>query len=132
MRSKRADRQYWEPAMTPRRYGPLAYVPINRRPPLSWPNGQSGLWVNPNVEFFGLDDVMPSNLNHPVPRDQVKIPNVHNLAVRLREFRQYLAADGGVEPIRHPRQHRAQQRVWDHHPEIIEEGNRLGWEWIGH
>jgi allantoinase len=21
------------------------------------------LWVNPNVEFFGLDDVMPSNLN---------------------------------------------------------------------
>jgi len=25
--------------MTPRRYGPLAYVPIHRRPPLTWPNG---------------------------------------------------------------------------------------------
>lgn len=57
--------------MTPRRYGPLAYVPINRRPPLGWPNGaRVALWVNPNVEFFGLDDVMPGNLNDRVPRDQ--------------------------------------------------------------
>ena len=40
------------------------------------------LWVNPNVEFFGLDDVMPSNLNDRVPRDQAKIPNVRNWAVR--------------------------------------------------
>jgi hypothetical protein len=61
--------------MTPRRYGPLAYVPINRRPPLSWPNGAGvALWVNPNVEFFSLDDVMPSNLNDRVPRDRPRSP----------------------------------------------------------
>ena len=42
--------------MTPRRYGPLAYLPIHRSPPLIWPNGAHvALWVNPNVEFFGLD-----------------------------------------------------------------------------
>jgi hypothetical protein len=36
--------------MTPRRYGPLAYVPINRRPPLARPSGaRVALWVNPNV-----------------------------------------------------------------------------------
>jgi hypothetical protein len=69
--------------MTPRRYGPLAYVPIHRRLPLTWPDGARGaLWVNPNVEFFGLDDVMPSNLNDRVPREQAKIPNVRNWAVR--------------------------------------------------
>ena len=69
--------------MTPRRSGPLAFVPINRRPPLAWPSGaRVALWVNPNVEFFGLDDVMPSNLNDRVPRDQAKIPNVRNRAVR--------------------------------------------------
>jgi allantoinase len=46
--------------MTPRRYGPLAYVPITRRPKLSWPGGaRVAPWVNPNIEFFGLDDVMP-------------------------------------------------------------------------
>jgi hypothetical protein len=48
--------------MTPRRYGPLPYVPITRRPKLTWPNGaRVALWVNPNMEFFGLDDVMPGN-----------------------------------------------------------------------
>ena len=46
--------------MTPRRYGPLAFVPITRRPQLTWPDGaRVALWVNPNIEFFGLDDVMP-------------------------------------------------------------------------
>ena len=73
--------------MTPRRYGPLAYVPIHRRPPLIWPNGaRVALWVNPNVEFFGLDDVMP------------------------RQPRRHLAADGGADPLWHPRQRRPEQR----------------------
>jgi allantoinase len=49
--------------MTPRRYGPLTDVPITRRPKLTWPGGaRVALWVNPNIEFFGLDDVMPGNL----------------------------------------------------------------------
>jgi hypothetical protein len=34
--------------MTPRRYGPLAYVPITRRPQLIWPDSaRVALWVNP-------------------------------------------------------------------------------------
>jgi hypothetical protein len=28
--------------MTPRRYGPLPYVPITRRPKLTWPDGARG------------------------------------------------------------------------------------------
>ena len=35
---------------------------------------------NPNIEFFGLDDVMPGNLNERVPREHAKIPNVRNWA----------------------------------------------------
>jgi allantoinase len=69
--------------MTPRRYGPLAYLPITRRPKLTWPGGaRVALWVNPNIEFFGLDDVMPGNLNERVPREHAKVPNVRNWAVR--------------------------------------------------
>ena len=65
--------------MTPRRYGPFPYVPITRRPKLSWPNGaRVALWVNPNIEFFGLDDVMPNNVNERVPRETGRIPNVRN------------------------------------------------------
>ena len=120
--------------MTPRRYGPLAYVPINRRPPLAWPkDARVALWVNPNVEFFGLDDVMPSNLNDRLPRDQAKIPNVRNWAVRdygnrigiwrLMEVlsRYGIRASAALN-----------SEVCDHHPEIIAEGGKLGWEWIGH
>ena len=120
--------------MTPRRYGPLAYVPINRRPPLAWPGGaRVALWVNPNVEFFGLDDVMPGNLNDRVPRDQARIPNVRNWAVRdygnrvgiwrLMEVlsRYGIRASAALN-----------SEVCDHHPEIIEAGGKLGWEWIGH
>jgi allantoinase len=69
--------------MTPRRYGPLPYVPITRRPKLTWPGGpRVARWVNPNIEFFGLDDVMPGNVNERMPREHAKIPNVRNWAVR--------------------------------------------------
>jgi allantoinase len=61
--------------MIPRRYGPLPYVPITRRPKLTWPGGaRVALWVNPNIEFFGLDDVMPGNLNERVPREHAGSP----------------------------------------------------------
>ena len=120
--------------MTPRRYGPLPYVPITRRPKLSWPGGaRVALWVNPNIEFFGLDDVMPSNLNERVPREHAKIPNVRNWAVRdygnrvgiwriMEVLTRYgIRASAALN-----------SEVCDHHPEIIEEAGRLGWELIGH
>ena len=83
------------------------------------------LWVNPNVELFGLDDVMPSNLNDRVSRDQAKIPNVRNWAVRdygnrigvwrLMEVlsRYGIRASAALN-----------SEVCDHHPEIIEEGGK--------
>jgi hypothetical protein len=91
------------------------------------------LWVNPNVEFFGLDDVMPSNLNDRVPRDQAKVPNVRNWAVRdygnrvgIWRLTEVLSRYGiRASAALH-------SEVCDHHPEIIEAGGKLGWEWIGH
>src|SRR6266404_924727 len=120
--------------MIPRRYGPLPYVPITRRPKLTWPGGaRVALWVNPNIEFFGLDDVMPGNLNERVPREHAKIPSVRNWAVRdygnrigiwriMEVLTRYgIRASAALN-----------SEVCDHHPEIIEEAHRLGWELIGH
>jgi len=120
--------------MTPRRYGPLAYLPITRRPKLTWPgDARVALWVNPNIEFFGLDDVMPGNLNERVPRERAKIPNVRNWAVRdygnrvgiwriMEVLTRYgIRASAALN-----------SEVCNHHPEIVEESERLGWELIGH
>ena len=120
--------------MTPRRYGPLQYVPITRRTKLTWPGGaRVALWVNPNIEFFGLDDVMPGNLNERMLREHAKIPNVRNWAVRdygnrigiwriMEVLTRYgIRASAALN-----------SEVCDHHPEIIEEAGRLGWELVGH
>ena len=87
---------------------------------------------SPNVEFFGLDDVTPSNLNDRVPRDQAKIPNVRLWAVR--DYGNHVGIWRLMEVLtRYGIRASAalNSEVCDHHPEIIEEGGRLGWEWIG-
>jgi len=41
--------------MPPQRYGPFPYVPMNRRPRMTWPNGaRVALWVVPYIETFPL------------------------------------------------------------------------------
>lgn len=120
--------------MEPRRYGPFAYRPIVGRPRLDWPNGaRVALWVNPNVEFFRLDDVMPGNVNERVARDHARIPNVRNWSVRdygnrvgIWRLMEVLARHG----IRASAA--LNSEVCDHHPEVIEAMLRHGWEMIGH
>ncbi len=120
--------------MKPRRYGPFPYLPAHRRPPLAWPGGaRIALWVNPNVEFFGLDDAMPGNVNERIPRDHARIPNVRNWSLRdygnrvgvwrlMRTLTRYgIRASAALN-----------SEVCDHPPEIIEEACRLQWELMGH
>jgi len=61
--------------MQPQRSGPFPYVPINRRPRITWPNGaRLALWIIPNVETFPL--------NEPVPGGTGLAPDVINWAPR--------------------------------------------------
>jgi allantoinase len=118
----------------PRRDGPFPYVPIHRRPRLEWPHGaQLALWINPNIEYFGLDDVMPGNNNERVAREHAKVPNVRNWSVRdygnrvgiwrlMETLTRYgIRATAAVN-----------SEVCDRHPEVIAEATRLGWELMGH
>jgi peptidoglycan/xylan/chitin deacetylase (PgdA/CDA1 family) len=120
--------------VTPSRYGPFRYIPAPGRPKLEWPGGaRVALWVNPNVEFFALDDVMPGNVNERVAREHAKVPNVRNWSVRdygnrvgvwrLMEVlsRYGIRASAALNSA-----------VCDHHPEVVDEAVRLGWELIGH
>jgi allantoinase len=118
----------------PRRYGPFPYVPIHKRRPLRWPNGaRVALWVNPNIEFFRLDDVMPGNANERVAREHARVPNVRNWSVRdygnrvgVWRLMEVLARYGVRATAA------LNSEVCEHHPEIIEEARRLGWEPMGH
>lgn len=120
--------------MTPNRTGPFRYIPIHKRPKLAWPNGaRVALWVNPNVEFFGLDDVMPGNVNERVAREHARIPNVRNWS--LRDYGNRVGVWRLMEVLtRYGIRASAalNSEVCIRHPEVIEEMMRLNWELIGH
>jgi peptidoglycan/xylan/chitin deacetylase (PgdA/CDA1 family) len=118
----------------PARYGPFRYVPAPRRPRLEWPGGaRVALWVNPNVEFFGLDDAMPGNVNERVARAEARVPNVRNWSVR--DYGNRVGIWRLMEVLeRHGVRASAalNSEVCLHHPEVVAEAVRLGWEFIGH
>jgi allantoinase len=114
--------------MKPRPYGPFPYSPIIRRPKLSWPDGaRVALWVIPNVEFFSLEE-RPAGYGA-----AAKIPDVvmwsdrdygNRVGIwRLMEVldRYRIRASVALNSL-----------LCDHHPVIIEEGNKRKWEWMGH
>ena len=120
--------------MTPGKYGPFKYRPIKGRPKLEWPGGAKvALWINPNVEFFALDDVMPGNNNERVARDHAHVPNVRNWAVR--DYGNRVGVWRLMETMsKHGMRGTAalNSEVCNHHPEVIREMVRLGWELMGH
>jgi peptidoglycan/xylan/chitin deacetylase (PgdA/CDA1 family) len=96
-------------------------------------NARLALWINPNVEYFGLDDVMPGTVNERVPRNSAKVPNVRNWSVRdygnrvgiwrlMDTLSRYgIRASAALN-----------SELCDHHPEIIQEAVSRGWEFLGH
>jgi peptidoglycan/xylan/chitin deacetylase (PgdA/CDA1 family) len=114
--------------MKPRSYGPFPYSPIIRRPKLTWPDGaRVALWVIPNIEFFSLEE-RPGGYGA-----ASKIPDVvmwserdygNRIGVwRLMEVLDRYGIRGSVA---------LNSLLCDHHPVIIEEGNKRKWEWMGH
>ena len=119
--------------MEPRAYGPFKYVPINRRPKISWPNGaRVALWVVPNIEYFALDE--------PLPGDSYERPGAaaHTPMVREWGLRDYGNRVGVFRIMEVLEKYGVRATVslnsdvCDAFPEIIEDGVKLGWEFMGH
>jgi allantoinase len=116
--------------MKPGPYGPFPYSPIIRRPKLSWPNGaQLALWVIPNIEFFSLTEKVPAGAGGsgaPVP--DVPAWSARDYGNRVGVFRLMQVLDRyGVRGTV-----ALNSDLCGHHPEIIEEGQKRKWEWMGH
>jgi allantoinase len=114
----------------PTEHDRFAYSPIVDRPRLCWPNGaRVALWVIPNIEHFLFD--RPSTSITTVTTQFV--PDVLNFAWRdygprvgvwrMMEIMDRYGVRGTVA---------LNSDVCDHYPRIIQAGNKLGWEWMGH
>ncbi len=118
--------------MKPSAYGPFPYSPIIDRPRLSWPNGaRVALWVIPNVEFFALDEVIPAGTGTsgaPMPAPDIPSWSVRDYGNRIGVFRiMDVLERHGIRATA-----ALNSDLCARHPRIIEEGNRRGWEWMGH
>jgi len=119
--------------MKPAPYGPFPYSPINRRPRFVLPGGaRVALWVINNIEFFPLDRAMPGDANER-PKGGEGTPMVRHWAQRdygnrVGVFRlmEVLSRRGIRSTVA------LNSDVCDHHPEIIEDCMKLGWEFMGH
>jgi allantoinase len=118
------------PPLIPRAHGRFDYSPIVDRPVLRWPNGaRVALWVIPNIEHFLFDRpgtkisgggmvVSPDILNYGWRDYGVRVG-----IWRLMEIMQKFGVRGSVA---------LNSDVCREYPQIIEAGNKLGWEWMGH
>ena len=106
------------------------YSAIVDRPPLRWPNGaRLAVWIIPNIEHF-LFDRPSTPITHATLR---LVPDVLNYSWRdygvrvgiwrLMDVMQKHGFKGTVA---------LNSDVCRHYPRIIEDGNKLGWEWMGH
>jgi peptidoglycan/xylan/chitin deacetylase (PgdA/CDA1 family) len=114
--------------MKPGAYGPFDYSPIIHRPRLTWPDGaRVALWVIPNIEFFSLEE-RPGGYGPGGKVPDVPMWSERDYGNRVGVWRMMEVLDrygirGSVA---------LNSLLCDRHPVIIEEGNKRGWEWMGH
>ena len=104
------------------------YSPIIDRRRLSWPNGaRVAVWVIPNIEHFLFDRPSTRLTNLPVNPDVLNYSwrdyGVRVGIWRMMEVMERYGVKGTVA---------LNSDVCSRYPRIIEEGKKLGWEWMGH
>jgi allantoinase len=111
-------------------HGRFAYSPIAKRKPLALPDGaRLAVWITPNIEHFHYGKPAISL----TPMTMNMKPDVLNYA-----WRDYGARVGIwrlmeiFEKYAIPCTAALNSEVCLHYPEIVAEGNRLGWEWMAH
>jgi peptidoglycan/xylan/chitin deacetylase (PgdA/CDA1 family) len=111
-------------------HGRFKYSAIAQRPKLQLPNGaRVAVWVIPNIEHFHYDKPAMSM----TPMTMGFKPDVLNYAwrdygVRVGVWRVMEI----MERQGFPATAALNSEVCVHYPQIIQEGNRLGWEWMAH
>ena len=111
-------------------HGRFDYSAIARRPPLRLPDGaRVAVWVVPNIEHFHFDKSGIAIAEATVGcRPDVMNYGWRDYGVRVGIWRlmELLERQGFTATAS------VNSEVCRHYPAIVEEGNRLGWEWMAH
>ena len=111
-------------------HGRFEYSPIARRPVLKFPNdARVAVWITPNVEHYHWNkpaialtqmttSLKPDVLNY-AWRDYGARVGIWRIMEILEKYGFVATAALNAE-------------VCEQYPDIIKEGNRLGWEWMAH
>ncbi len=106
------------------------YLPYNRRPKITWPNGAKiAVWVAPNIEFYEYEPPPnPTRTPWARPLPDVLAYSQRDYGNRAGWWRMMEAMDesgfrGSVS---------LNVALCDHHPEIIEACAKRGWEFFSH
>jgi peptidoglycan/xylan/chitin deacetylase (PgdA/CDA1 family) len=106
------------------------FLPYRGRPKLAWPQGKTvAVWVAPNIEFYELDPPPhPQRKAWPKPAPDVVGYSHRDYGNRVGHWRMAEAMErhgfkGSVS---------LSVAMCQHHPEIIEHANKLGWEFFSH
>jgi allantoinase len=116
------------PPHVPTEHDRFDYSPIIDRPRLSWPNdARVAVWVIPNIEHFLFDRPSTRLTNLPVNPDVLNYSwrdyGVRVGIWRMMEVMERYGVKGTVA---------LNSDVCARYPRIIEEGKKVGWEWMGH
>lgn len=106
------------------------FWPYRDRPKIVWPEGKTiALWVAPNLEFYELDPpANPLRKSWPRPSPDVVGYSHRDYANRVGHWRmaevmEKYGVKGSVS---------LSVALCQHHPEVIEHANALGWEFFSH
>lgn len=111
-------------------HGRFSYSPITRRPPVALPGGaRVAVWVTPNVEHYhyGKPAMSLTQMTASLQPDVLNYAwRDYGVRVGIWRIMDILERQGFVATAA------LNSEVCEHYPQIVEEGNRLGWEWMAH
>jgi allantoinase len=111
-------------------HGRFDYSPIAGRPPLRMPNGaRVAVWITPNVEHFhwGKPAIALTQMTASLKPDVLNYAwRDYGARVGIWRIMEILERQGFVATAA------LNAEVCEHYPQIVQEGNRLGWEWMAH
>jgi peptidoglycan/xylan/chitin deacetylase (PgdA/CDA1 family) len=105
----------------------IEYVPAVSRLRIEWPNGaRIAFYVGINIEYFAIDEHNSQQPDEHLPAMTTHVLREYGARVGVFRIMDLLERHGMRASVL------LNSAVCEHYPQIIEEGKKRNWEWLGH